>query len=102
MIVLVAPIKSRWMKQNSQKQFDGEVAKVVNVRDKSFSNYIIAKKKCAKDMCKCKRIYITARNEVQKLISCKKKYVVRIDSMITRKLQELRKALKALGLPNET
>ena len=53
-------------------------------------------------MCKCKRIYITARNEVQKLISCKKKCVVRIDSMITRKLQELRKALKALDLPNET
>ena len=90
------------MKQNWQGQFDGEVAKVVNVRDKSFSNYIIAKKKCAKDMYKCKRIHITAPNEVQKLISCKKKCVVRIDSMITRKLQELRKALKALGLPNET
>lgn len=53
-------------------------------------------------MCKCKRTYITARNEVQKLISCKKKCVVRIDSTITHKLQELRKDLKALGLPNET
>ena len=53
-------------------------------------------------MYKCKRIHITAPNEVQKLISCKKKCVVRIHSMITRKLQELRKALKALDLPNET
>ena len=66
------------MKQNSQEQFDGEAAKVVNVRDKSFSNYIIAKEKCAKDMYKCKRIYITARNKVQKLISCKKKCDVRL------------------------
>ena len=58
MIVLVAPIKSRWMKQNSQKQFDGEVAKVVNVRDKSFSNYIIAKKKNVQKICISAKGYI--------------------------------------------
>ena len=46
------------MKQNSQKQFDGEVAKVVNVRDKSFSNYIIAKKKNVQKTCVSAKGYI--------------------------------------------
>ena len=33
---VVAPIKSRRIKQNSQQWFDGEVAEKVSVRDKLF------------------------------------------------------------------
>ena len=38
-IDLVAPIKSRRIKQNSQERFDGEVAEKISVRDKLFRNF---------------------------------------------------------------
>ena len=38
-IDLVAPIKSRRIKQNSQEWFDGEVAEKISVRDKLFRNF---------------------------------------------------------------
>ena len=37
-IDLVAPIKSRRIKQNSQELFDGEVAEKISVRDKLLRN----------------------------------------------------------------
>ena len=68
-IDLVAPIKSRRIKQNSQEWFDGEVAENVSVRDKLFKKF--KKSKLHID----KEIYKIARYEVQKLISYKKKKV---------------------------
>ena len=38
-IDLVAPIKSRRIKQNSQEWFDGEVAEKISVRDKLFKKF---------------------------------------------------------------
>ena len=46
-IVLVAPITSRWMKQNSQEGFDDEVVEK-SVHNKLFSNYIIVQKNMQK------------------------------------------------------
>ena len=66
-IDLVAPIKSRGIKQNSQEWFDGEVAENISVRDKLFKKF--KKSKLHID----KEIYKIARYEVQKLISYKKK-----------------------------
>ena len=64
---LVAPIKSRRIKQNAQEWFDSEVAGKISVRDKLFKKF--KKSKLHID----KEIYKTARYEVQKLISYKKK-----------------------------
>ena len=64
---LVAPIKSRRIKQNSEEWFDGEVAEKISVRDKLFKKF--KKSKLHID----KEIYKIAQYEVQKLISCKKK-----------------------------
>ena len=66
-IDLVAPIKSRWIKQNSQEWFDGEVAEKVSVRDKLFKKFKKSKLHIHKE------IYKTTRYEVQNLISYKKK-----------------------------
>ena len=66
-IDLVAPIKSRRIKQKSQKWFDGEVSEKISVRNKLFTKF--KKSKLHID----KEIYKTARYEVQKLISYKKK-----------------------------
>ena len=75
-IGLVAPIKLRRIKQNSQEWFDGEVAEKISVRDKLFKKF--KKSKLHID----KEIYKIARYEVQKLISYKKKVFLRINSMI--------------------
>ena len=66
-IDLVAPIKLRRIKQNSQEWFDGEVAEKISVCDKLFKK--LKKSKLHID----KEIYKIARYEVQKLISYKKK-----------------------------
>ena len=65
-IDLVAPIKSRRIKQNSQEWFDVEFAEKRSVRDKLFKKF--KKSKLHID----KEIYKIARYEVQKLISYKK------------------------------
>ena len=94
---LVAPIKSRGIKQNSQEWFDGEVAEKKSVRDKWFKKF--KKSKFHID----KEIYKIARYEVQKLISYKKKkfFENRLNDSIG-KPKELWKALKSLGLPSKT
>ena len=38
-IDIVAPIKSRRIKQNSQEWLDGEVAEKISVRDKLFKKF---------------------------------------------------------------
>ena len=95
-IHLVAPIKSRRIKPNSQEWFDSEVAKK-SVCDKLFKKF--KKSKLHID----KEIYKIARYEVQKLISYKKKkfFENRLNDSIG-KLKELWKALKSLGLPSKT
>ena len=96
-IDLVAPVKSRRIKQNLQECFDGEVAEKVNVRDKLFKKFKKAKLHIDQE------IYKTARYEVQNLISYKKKkfFENRINHSIG-KPKELWKALKSLGLPSKT
>ena len=66
-IDLVAPIKSRRIKENSQEWFDGEVAEKISAHDKLFKKF--EKSKLHID----KEIYKIARYEVQKLIWYKKK-----------------------------
>ena len=61
-IDLVAPIKSRRIKENSQEWFDGEVAEKISVHDKLFKKF--EKSKLHID----EEIYKIARYEVQKLI----------------------------------
>ena len=75
-IDLVAPIKSRQIKQNSEEWFDGEVAEKISAHDKLFKNFKKSKLHIDKEM------YKIARYGVQKLISYKKKKFLRIDSMI--------------------
>ena len=96
-IDLVAPTKSRRIKQNSQEWFDGEVAEKISVRDKLFKKF--KKLKLHID----KEIYKIAQYEVQKLISYKKKkfFENRLNDSIG-KPKELWKALKPLGLPSKT
>ena len=96
-IDLVASIKTRRIKQNSQEWFDDEVAEKINVRDKLLKKF--KKSKLHID----KEIYTIARHEVQKLISYKKKkfFENRLNDSIG-KPKELWKALKSLGLPSKT
>ena len=61
-IDLVAPVKSRRIKQNSQEWFDGEVAEKINVRDKLFKKFKKPKLHIDKEINKI------ARYEVQKFI----------------------------------
>ena len=75
-IDLVAPIKSRRIKQSSQEWFDGEIEEKISVSDKLFKKF--KKSKLHSD----KEIYKVARYEVQKLISYKNFFFLRIDSMI--------------------
>ena len=66
-IDLVAPIKARQIKQNSQKRFHGKVAEKKSVRDK------LLKKKKKSKLNNDKKIYKIAQYEALKLISYKKK-----------------------------
>ena len=91
----VAPIKERWVKQNSQEWFDGEIADEIKNRDKLFKKFKKSKLHIDKD------IYNTARYKVRKMIFDKKR------SFFEKKLSEsigkpkdLWKALKSLELPN--
>ena len=61
-IDLVAPVKSRRIKQNSQEWFDGEVAEKINVHDKLFKKFKKPKLQIDKEINKI------ARYEVQKFI----------------------------------
>ena len=77
-IDLVAPIKSRRIKQNSQKWFDGEVAEKISVRDKLLKKFKISKLHIDKE------IYKITRYEVQiiKISHIRKRGFLRIGSMI--------------------
>ena len=93
-IDLVAPIKSRQIKQNSHKWVDGEVAEKIIVCDKLFKKF----KKLELHI--DKEIHKIAWYEVQKLISYKKKKL--FENRPNDSIEELWKALKSLGLPSKT
>ena len=46
----VAPIKERWVKQNSQEWFDGEIADEIKNRDKLFKKFKNSKLHIDKDI----------------------------------------------------
>ena len=46
----VAPIKERWVKQNSQEWFDGEIADEIKHRDKLFKKFKKSKLHIDKDI----------------------------------------------------
>ena len=58
----VTPIKERWVKQNSQEWFDGEIANEIKNRDKLFKKFKKSKLHIDKD------IYNVARYKVRKMI----------------------------------
>ena len=97
MSLIVASIKSKWIKQNSQEWFDGEAAEKVSVRDKLFKKF--RKPKLHID----KEIYIIARYKVQKLISYMKKilFLENRPTYSIDKPKELWGALKFLSLPSK-
>ena len=96
-IDLVAPIKSRRIKQNSQEWFDGQVAERISVRDRLFKKFKKSKLHINKE------IYKITRYEVQKLISYKQKtfFENRLSDSIG-KPNELWKGLKSIGLSSKT
>ena len=94
-IDLVAPIKSKRIKQNSQEWFDNEVAENKGLRHKLFKKF--EKSTLYID----KEIYKIARYEMQKLILYKINYENRLIHSIG-KPKELWKARKSLGLPSKT
>ena len=63
----VALIKERWVKQNSQKWFDGEIGDEIKNRDKLFKKFKKSKLHIDKD------IYNAARYKVRKMIFDKKR-----------------------------
>ena len=63
----VAPIKERWVKQNSQEWFDGGIADEIKSRDKLFKKFKKAKLHIDKDICNA------ARFKVRKMIFNKKR-----------------------------
>ena len=63
----VAPIKERWVKQNSQEWFDGEIADEIKNRDKLFKKFKKSKLHIDKD------IYNATRYKVRKMAFDKKR-----------------------------
>ena len=63
----VTPLKERWVKQNSQEWFDGEIANEIKNRDKLFRKFKKSKLQIDKD------IYDEARYKLQKMIIIKKR-----------------------------
>ena len=63
----VAPLKERWLKQNSQEWFDGEIADEIKNRYKLFKKLKKSKLQIDKD------IYSAARYKLQKMIINKKR-----------------------------
>ena len=90
-------IKERWVKQNSQEWFDGEIANEIKNRDKLFIKFKKSKLHIDKD------IYNAARYKVRKMIFNKKRLFFekkKLSESIS-KPKDLWKALKSHGLPNK-
>ena len=63
----VTPMKERWVKQNSQERFDGEIADEIKNCNRLFKKFKKSKLLIDKD------IYNAARYKLQKMIINKKK-----------------------------
>ena len=93
----IAPFKTKRVKANTQKWFDGEVLEKLNSRDKLFQ--IFKKSRLHID----KELFKKVRYEALKLIVTKKKAFVKEKiSESIGKPKELWESLRYLGMPNKT
>ena len=92
----IAPCKTKRVKGNSKDWFDSVVSEGINNRDKLFKKF--KKSRLPLDQENCKK----ARYKVKKLIAEKKRNY--LQTKLNKNIgqpRELRKTLKALGLPNK-
>ena len=92
-----ASLKERWVKQNSQKWFDVEIADEIKNRLKLFKKFKKSKLQIDKDT------YDAARYKLQKMIINKKRAF--LENKLTESIgkpKDLWKALRSLGLPGKT
>ena len=92
----VAPMRERWVKQNSKEWFDEEIADEIKNRDKLFKKSKQSELRIDKD------IYNAARYPVRKTIFNKKRlFFEKNISESIGKPNDLWKTLKSLGLTNK-
>ena len=93
----IFPFRTKRVKGNTQKWFDGEVLEKVNSRDKLFQKF--KKSRVHID----KELFQKAKHEALKLIATKKQaFVTGKISENIGKLKELLETLKYIAMPNKT
>ena len=94
----IASYKSKRVKGNTQKWFDGEVLEKLNLRNKLFKKF--KKSRLHID----KELYKISKYGALKLIASKKKQAFFEEKLSETigKPKELWESLKALGMPNKT
>ena len=94
----IASYKSKRVKGNTQKWFDGEVLEKLNLRNKLFKKF--KKSRLHID----KELYKISKYDALKLIASKKKQAFFEEKLSETigKPKELWESLKALGMPNKT
>ena len=94
----IASYKSKRVKGNTQKWFDGEVLEKLNLRNKLFKKF--KKSRLHID----KELYKISKYDALKLIASKKKQAFLEEKLSETigKPKELWESLKALSMPNKT
>ena len=93
----IAPFKTKRVKANAQKSFDGEVLENINTRDKLFKKFKKSRLHINKEL------YKKAKHSRLKLIAAKKREF--FDDKLTEnvgKPKELWETLKSLGMPHKS
>ena len=93
----IAPFKTKRVKANAQKSFDGEVLENINTRDKLFKKFKKSRLHINKEL------YKKAKYSRLKLIAAKKREF--FDDKLTEnvgKPKELWETLKSLGMPHKS
>ena len=93
----IAPFKTKRVKANAQKSFDGEVLENINTRDKLFKKFKKSRLHINKEL------YKKAKYNRLKLIAAKKREF--FDDKLTEnvgKPKELWETLKSLGMPHKS
>ena len=93
----IAPFKTKKVKENTQKWFDGEVLENINTREKLFKK--IKKSRLHID----KKLYKKAKYNTLKSIAAKKRAF--FDDKLSENIgkpKELWESLKSLGMPQKT
>ena len=93
----IAPFKTKRVKANAQKSFDGEVLENINTRDKLFKKFKKSRLHVNKEL------YKKAKYNRLKLIAAKKREF--FDDKLTEnvgKPKELWETLKSLGMPHKS